>query len=527
MPYKTVQITFLVLIMAGFYRESCGQSKFQNEVIYHVFQRSFYDSNGDMHGDLNGLREKLGYLQELGITSILLLPLYESPYYHNYFTSDFEKIDEEYGSMQDYLNLVKEVHKRGMKIYLDMETQYVTEDHPWWKNSFGNLSSKYSDYILYDDSAHKKPSTIVFGLTELPGYDGTKRKITTVNLNSEKVREYNYKLFEFFTDPNRDGKFDDGADGFRLDHMMDNLDNKPQLTNLFSNFWTPLIRRLKQKNPYLKFVAEQADWGSFGFDYLEKGGVDRVFAFRLAFAIRNMNKKEIVAVADSAFGFTPPGKQQIVFIGNHDMDRFSSVMHENAGKNKIGAALSLLIGGIPSIYYGEEIGMVGTSSWDKYGMTDANGIPQREAFEWYKTVAGKGMATWYKNTGPWWDSTNLKSNDGISLQEQKANPGSLWNFYRNIIALRENNEAFVSGTYQALQNNNDSIYSFLRSTNRQTVVVVINLSGSKQNVSINFDNAKGTGKKWKKLFGDQAATISEGSATISLPAYGIQVWEIL
>jgi len=240
-----------------------------------------------------------------------------------------------------------------------------------------------------------------------------------------------------------------------------------------------------------------------------------------------MNKKEIVAVADSAFGFTPPGKQQIVFIGNHDMDRFSSVMHENAGKNKIGAALSLLIGGIPSIYYGEEIGMVGTSSWDKYGMTDANGIPQREAFEWYKTVAGKGMSTWYKNTGPWWDSTNLKSNDGISLQEQKANPGSLWNFYRNIIALRENNEAFVSGTYQALQNNNDSIYSFLRSTNRQTVVVVINLSGSKQNVSINFGNAKGTGKKWKKLFGDQAATISEGSATISLPAYGIQVWEIL
>src|SRR5690242_157972 len=77
-----------------------------NEVIYHVFPRSFYDSNGDQVGDLNGLREKLGYLQELGVTSILMLPLYNSVYYHNYFTDDFRKIDPEYGTMEDYLDLV-------------------------------------------------------------------------------------------------------------------------------------------------------------------------------------------------------------------------------------------------------------------------------------------------------------------------------------------------------------------------------------------------------------------------------------
>src|SRR5690606_18975602 len=92
-----------------------------DEIIYHVFQRSFYDSDGDSHGDLAGLTEKLDYLRELGVTAILLTPLYESVYYHNYFSSDFEKIDPAYGDQTTYLSLVREIHRRGMKIYMDME----------------------------------------------------------------------------------------------------------------------------------------------------------------------------------------------------------------------------------------------------------------------------------------------------------------------------------------------------------------------------------------------------------------------
>jgi len=90
-----------------------------------------------LHGDLNGVRQKLDYLQELGVTSILLLPLYESFYYHNYFAVDFKKIDPEFGTMQDYINLVKEIHWRGMKIYMDMETQYVTEDQELTCGDYG------------------------------------------------------------------------------------------------------------------------------------------------------------------------------------------------------------------------------------------------------------------------------------------------------------------------------------------------------------------------------------------------------
>src|SRR5688500_4463800 len=106
----------LFFILSVFITDSVNA---QHEVIYHVFQRSFHDSNGDSHGDLKGIKQKLGYLQDLGVTSILLTPLYQSAFYHNYFATDFEKIDPRYGTMEDYFDLVREVHKRGMKIYQD------------------------------------------------------------------------------------------------------------------------------------------------------------------------------------------------------------------------------------------------------------------------------------------------------------------------------------------------------------------------------------------------------------------------
>jgi len=103
-----IAITVLLLTVVIF-PQVYAQTTTQGEIIYHVFQRSFYDSNGDNTGDLNGLRVKLGYLQDLGVTSILMLPLYESPFYHNYFSGDFEKIDPEFGTMQDYIDLVNKL----------------------------------------------------------------------------------------------------------------------------------------------------------------------------------------------------------------------------------------------------------------------------------------------------------------------------------------------------------------------------------------------------------------------------------
>lgn len=453
------------------------ESNLKGEVIYHLFQRSFYDSNGDLQGDLNGIKQKLPYLQELGVTSILLLPLYEADCYHNYFATSFENIDPEFGTMQDYISLVKEIHKRGMKIYLDMESQYVAEKHLWWKDAVGNPRSPYSDYILFEDPAHKVPATMVFDLRQLNSYDGSFIKVTTVNLRNKQVLEYNKKLFAFFVDPNKDGKFDDGADGFRLDHAMDNLDAKPALTNLFVEFWNPLLSYLKGINPALKNVAEQAEWRDYGFDYLNKAGVDRVFGFGLQQAILSFDKQTLINKADTILSQCPAGKDQIIFIENHDMDRYAS-LESNLEKQKAAASIMFLIGGIPSIYYGQEIGMQGKIG--NWGNTDGNDIPRRAAFEWYKNEEGKGMAIWYKNTGGWWNDRNLKSNDGISVEEQQKDSNSLFNHYKKIIRLKQSTPALSMGSYENVPNNNNNTFSFYRIYKGEKVLVVINLSNEKQ-----------------------------------------------
>lgn len=498
-----------------------AQTSNQPEVIYHLFQRSFYDTNGDMQGDLNGINEKLDYLEDLGVNTILLLPLYQSVFYHNYFADDFDSIDNEYGSMQDYINLVKAIHQRGMKIYLDMETQYVTEDHVWWKDSYENLNSKYSDYILYDDSAHTKPSSIVFGVNGLTGYDNTFKKITTVNLKSKNVMDYNIQLFSYFADPNHDGKFDDGVDGFRLDHMMDTLDYKRQLANLFADFWTPLFAQLKQLNPKLIFTAEQANWFKDASEYFTDGNVDRIFDFTVTFAIASFNKNKIDSAANLSLNKTPSNKAQVVFIENHDMKRFASRVDNNIDKEKIGAALNLLLGGIPSIYYGQELGMAGGGK--HFNSSDGNDIPQREAFEWYKSDSGKGMALWYKNSGPWWDSTNLKPNDGISLEEEKNDVNSLYNFYKTMIALHKNNKAIAYGKYQTINNDNDSVLTSMRSYQNEKVFVAINLSGSTQHINI---DSKIKSSVIKLLYRNVKPDGKNNTVLSELKPYEIEVWNV-
>src|SRR5262245_46999882 len=114
--------------------ESAKSEAADDEIFYYVVQRSFFVSNGDKHGDLKGFTSKLDYLRELGVSSILMLPLQKSIFYHNYFADDFKVIDEEFGSMADYQEMIAAIHNSGMKFYMDMEVQYVTKNHVWYKD---------------------------------------------------------------------------------------------------------------------------------------------------------------------------------------------------------------------------------------------------------------------------------------------------------------------------------------------------------------------------------------------------------
>jgi alpha-amylase len=489
------------------------------EVIYHVFQRSFFDSNGDGHGDLKGMEQKLDYLQDLGVTSILLTPLYQSEFYHNYFAVDFEKIDPKYGTMNEYLSLVKEIHKRNMKIYQDVEMQYVTQDHVWYRESFNNPASKYSKYVYYLDSLNQKPFYF-YNIPEFTTYNNSKQKIAVVNMNNPEVRKYTFDVLNFWLDPNKDGKFDDGVDGFRFDHMMDDLDNFKKVSNLFKDFWTPVVKDLKKTNPEIKIIAEQANWFSLGREYFKNAEVDRVFAFYLSWAIEQLNKKELIKAADSTLTKNPEGKEQIVFIENHDTRRIASVNGMDREKLKVTATLNLLLGGVPLIYYGQELGMKGKQM---KGTTDGNDVPIREAFEWYKSVKGPGMTFWYKNTGPWWDSTNVKLNDGISLEEQKGDPKSLYNHYKKMIEIRKSSPALSYGKYEVVENNNDKFFTFIRYTDTEKVLVVVSLSHLPEGVMVRLKPSAKYKSGTSLLLGG-VKKFSDYGFYLELPPYGMQIY---
>lgn len=445
----------------------------ENEVVYHIFQRSFRDSDGDGHGDLTGVRQGLPYLQSLGVTAILLTPLYPSRVYHNYFATDFEGIDPRYGTMEDYRALVAAVHAAGMKIYLDMEFQYLAGGHPWWTAAMADRNSPYADYMLWDDRAAGIAEEGPFGLREIRNFNRDTHGVTTVNLSHPGVGAYFDAYLHDWVDPNRDGDFTDGADGFRLDHMMDDLDSKGILTNLFADFWRPAFDRLRAINPDIALIAEQWDW-QYGEDYLTRADTSAVFAFPIHEAIRSWDRTALVTAITRTGEVTPPGKAQLIFAENHDVSRIASDPGMTPEKLRSAAALVFLLRGTPILYYGQELGMRGRK--DAGYQTDEADILMREAFKWAAIDAAPEQAIWYRRPGErFWDQRYARDHDGISVEEQRLRPDSLLSHYRRLASLRRTHAALVAGE-QAVIDGDPRLLIVARSTADQRLVIVSNLS---------------------------------------------------
>ena len=458
-----------------------GAAGLDQEVFYQIFTRSMRDSNGDRQGDLKGIEQSLPYLQRLGVTSILLTPIYPSDFYHNYFASDFEGVDAEFGTMDDYRNLVRAIHQRGMKLYLDQEFQYVAYDHPWFKSALGNPKSPYSDFLIFHGPNNTKPEEGPFGITIARRFPDAETGITTVNMGSPKVRAWATDYLLRWMDPNRDGDFSDGVDGFRLDHMMDDLDNKRILTNLFDSFWKPVFAELKARNPKLNLIAEQWDWGDGG-DFLRRGGVDAAFAFPLVSAIRSFDKAKIVAAIDKLEKAIPPGKHELVFVENHDMPRIASDPGITPEKLRTAATLAMLLEGTPLIYYGQELGMRGIQR-PEY-KSDEKDIGTREAFEWSAKVEAPGEATWYKGPKNYWTERSARDDDGISVAEEDAKPNSLLNHYRKLLKLRRTHAALSDGD-QRIVETAPNLLAIERSTAGERLLIIANLSDNPASYAVN------------------------------------------
>jgi glycosidase len=433
----------------------------QTEVIYHIHQRSFFDSDANGNGDMEGVRQKLDYLQGLGITTIQLSPIYQADLKKSTNDTNFEKVAIEYGKFINYRNLVQDLHRRKMKLYLEVE----------------------------------------------PGYLQT---IAAQDANP-KIKESLTQALKYWADPNTDGKFYDGADGFVILAMADKPLAANKNLNLLKDFWAPIINDVKKVNPALQIIAEPDNKNTVGNRYFSKAGADVAVASKLQRAVKAFSKKDIVAAADSTFNYLPAGKQAIVFLEDASAKRFASQLAGDIKKLKVGAALNLLIGGIPSIYYGQELGMKSSAE-----------LP--EAFEWYAADSGTGMAVWYKDS-PLWDSRAAKANDGLSLEEEQKDANSLFSYYKLLFKLKAQENA-LSGTYNNLANDNDNVLSFTRTSDKGTVLVVINLSATQEQVMLENDG-KLRVDQVKLLLGAADVKFARGGRSLALPPYAIQVWKVL
>lgn len=507
-----------------------------NEVLYHVMPRSFYDSNGDLHGDLNGFVEKLDYLKELGVTTILFTPLYESDFYHNYFPTNYYNIDQEYGTKDDYINFVKAVHKKGLKFLMDMETQYAQEGNIWFDDSYKNPASKYSGFIYYTDSLNEYPEQIFLPakspLFDFKAWPGDKHNIVILDLNQEPVKEWMKEFYLYWVDPNKDGKFDDGVDGFRIDHIMDDLDYKGIITNMYSDFWRPIFTVCREVNPNIFILGEQANWGEYGDDMVNRSDADACFNFPLKFALSSkkssqdmyentkvekveIDPNQVRVIVDSTLSKFKKGKYNVNFIENHDTERYATIVGEDKGLMKVAAILNVFLPGIPSIYYGQELGLTGAvQEWD----FDANHIPIREAFPWTNDYMDKGNAVWYKDTGEWWDISfwQTEAIKQLALPEQQKNKASLWRHYQKLLELRKVHEALRLGDYQPLLEGNQTIFGFKRSTDNESISIVTNVTSEPINLP-NFSISK------QQLLYSQHWTLDGNNLTIQ--PYGFLIYK--
>ena len=461
-------------------------SNLEKDVAYQIFVRSFSDSNSDHIGDLKGIEARLPYLKQLGVSLIILTPLYESDFYHNYFAKDFKKIDPRFGKEVDFFDLVRAAHKAGIKIVIDVEIQYVAEGHPWLETTYNHPGASDSDKIAYLDASNQHWTTGFWNNESATGYDGRSLKIAMSDVY--KARAYHEDLFKYWMDPHGDHSLRDGIDGLRIDHMQDDLDSKGRLTHLFAGFWAPVLKDLRALNPKAVFIGEQAEWSEFGTDWFEKTTVEGVFGFKLHEAILSFNKSKLEAAIREKLTMTPKGASVLDFVELHDVNRFATEVKSDPGRLRVGAALAILLKGTPLIYYGQEIGMTGAHR--DYGTTDGNDIGQREAMRWQADASAKGTADWYRNSGPWWDASSLKDPKAPNVADQEKDQASLLNTYRRLIALRQSTSALRTGSLRLVKTCSTEAIAFVRQKAQSRVRVTINLSDKAQTMCLILGHAE-------------------------------------
>ncbi|MEN9562984.1 MAG: hypothetical protein RIR73_1228, partial [Chloroflexota bacterium] len=430
-------------------------------VFYEIFVRSFNDSDGDGIGDFNGITAKLDYLQDLGVRGIWLMPIHPSPSYHGYDVTDYYAVNPQYGSMDDFKNLLAEAHKRDIKIIIDLVLNHTSNKHPWFQKAL-TPGSEYQDWYKWSDTdpgtrgpwgaqawyqaSNGKYYYAIF-------WDG----MPDLNYANPAVQEEGKKIAAFWLQ-------EVGIDGFRLDAVR-YLAEDTKLADAESNH-----AYLEEWGMYYREINPQAF--TVGEVWTDNGNVKKytntdteltsAFNFDLSSAIL----KSISESSNSTLRFVLqttkrdfPQQDNANFLTNHDMARVMNAFGtDKEQKAKTAASILLTAPGIPFIYYGEEIGMVGTKPDELI----------RTPMQW-TNEKGAGFTS-----GAPWQAINTDY-ALINVAAQTGNTDSLLEHYRNLIQLRNAHPALQYGETFVGDASTKKILTYLRSTGEETLLIVINI----------------------------------------------------
>ncbi|MBD7965790.1 glycoside hydrolase family 13 protein [Fictibacillus norfolkensis] len=498
-------------------------------VGYQIYPRSFQDSNGDGIGDLKGIIQRLDYIKDLGIDVIWICPMYKSPNDDNgYDISDYQDIMDDFGTMEDFDLLMEEVHKRDMKLIIDLVLNHTSDEHQWFIESRSSKENPKRDwYIWRDGKDGKEPNNweSIFSGSAWQYDEKTDQyylhvfstKQPDVNWENPEVREALYDTVNWWLDK--------GIDGFRIDAIshIKKRDGFPDMPNPKNEKYVSSFDMHMNQKGIHTFLQEFKDRTYANYDVMtvgeangvkideadlwvgkENGKMDMIFQFEhLGLWDAETNPEVDIVELKKVLTRWQKGLEKegwnALFIENHDKPRVVSTWgnddefwYESATSF---GAMYFLMQGTPFIYQGQEIGMTNVqfdsiedyddvADKNRYRIKREEGVSHEDIMSVIWASSRDNSRTpmqWNSNenagftTGNPWMKVNPNFTE-INVEKQEQDEHSILSFYKKMIALKKKNEVFTYGVYDLILEEDEQIYAYTRTLGEEKIVVITNLS---------------------------------------------------
>lgn len=507
-------------------------------VAYQIYPRSFMDSNNDGIGDLKGITSKLDYLKDLGIDVIWICPMYKSPNDDNgYDISDYQDIMSDFGTMDDFNELLNEVHKRDMKLIIDLVLNHTSDEHEWFIESKSSKDNPKRDWYIWRKGKEGLEPNNWESIFKGSAWEYDKntdeyflhlfsKRQPDLNWENKEVRNELYKMINWWLDK--------GIDGFRIDAIshikkendfldMPNPNNERYVSSFEKHMNVDGIHEFLEElneNTFSKYnIMTVAEANGVNAEHAEEWVGDENGKFNMVFQFEHLdlwnnednqsfNVKECKEILSRWQDALYDKGWNALFIENHDIPRCISTWgNEKEYWRESATALGLMYfmqQGTPFIYQGQEIGMTNVKydnisyyndikSVNIYNEMIENGIEENKAIRHLWAVSRDNARTpmqWndkeyagFSKIKPWLEvNSNYKQ---INVENQLNDKNSIFNFYKKMIKIRKENKCLVYGKYKLILENDENIYSYIRELDNEKFIVITNLTD--KNVKFSYD----------------------------------------